>query len=187
MGFALPLITAASTAIGGGTGLAAVGAVASGVGAVYSTIANVQAANFQAAVAMSQQEQLELNAAGARTRAGAEAQDQDFANLLAMEEVLAQQGASGFATTSASLADRRQLNRVLATQDRERIVLAGETEARNLQSQANTAGVEAQLASNRATTAAIAGTIDVGSTLITGASNVNKAFARKVRRDSVVV
>ena len=153
------------------------------IGTVFSVMsaqaegqARLAEAKYQRSVLQAQDEQLRLNAQAERERGAVTAQDKDFENLQIMEEEIAQQAASGFTLSSGSFGAKRRQNRILATQDRLRIVQGAEQSALDKEAKAKGLASEAEFNLTKQGFIKSSTSLNVGSALITGASRVGSAL-----------
>lgn len=162
MAFAAPVLT----------GLAIAGTVVSAGGSILQGVAAKRAAEFRAGIAEMNRRVAEINAERSLQRGQIEAQEFDMESLAFLGTQLATQGASGVSVSSGSHASARKAARTLARIDARRIVENSRVEA--FQHRVTGAGLEAEatLARREGRQSLLAGFINAGSSLITGASRV---------------
>lgn len=116
----------------------------------------------------------EDNAKRATQEAAAKAQEQDVKARGELGAFLAESGASGLSLGSGSTLLRRQSLTELAAKDRGYITYEGAREATNFKQTAADYRAEARSARNAGFFNAVGGALEIGSTLISGASEVNR-------------
>lgn len=136
-------------------------------GAMSASAAQQQQSLNNAAIA-------EQNASQAMFEANVGAQEQDFAARQELGDLIAASGASGLNLGSGSTFLQRKSKEELAAKDRARIVHSGEIEKINLQNQADDFAAEASAASRSSFFDLLGGGIDIGSSLVSGATGVTK-------------
>lgn len=146
----------------------------SAAGSVISMIGNMQAASYQAAVAQRNAQIMEENARRELDRAQVEVQDQAEAARFQIGQVIAAQGASGISLNTGSALRRRDDLTQLASRDALRTRQDAELRAENMRQGAADFRAEAGQARSRRTFSIFSGVADVGSTLIGGATQLNR-------------
>ncbi len=166
--FILPALSAASAI--GGTFMAMQSAQQQGDAAQAQ-------ANYQAELARRDAQQARLNKNAEIEKGAVATQDKDFENLIAMEDTLAMQGASGFDTGSGSFRTKRRENQILAGLDRQRITADYENRGKQYEMNARALEDQASFEVARGQSAQNAAKINKYSTLITGAGETAKSFS----------
>lgn len=154
----------------------------SAASAVVGTVAAVGEARYRSQVATNNATIAEANRVRTLEETGINAQEQDLAAQADIGAMLAQQGASGLTMGVGSMGLRRKSAGELAAKDRSRIVYAGQTEANQYGQQRDDFREEAKMARREGNFAIIGGALDVGSSLVGGASKVNAKKARSLGR-----
>lgn len=161
----------------GAQGVATALSVASGV---IEAVGQYSAGMYQAKVAANNARIADENAKRAIHTANVQAQNQDFDALVAMGGLLAELGASGLQVGTGSAALRRKSQSELAARDRGYTIHEGQMQASNYRQQAQDFRTEAAGAKRGAMYSLLGGGLEVGSSLITGASKVNQAKAKRI-------
>ena len=170
---------AATTA--GAIGLTQAGTALGALGGVVSTIGAVQQQRFQQQVALNNAQIAEQNAAREVQRASMEAQEADVRARGELGQLIADAGASGLNLNSGSSFLRRRSLEQLAAKDRGFIVAEGEARAQAQKQIAQDERAGAAQSGRAAILEGIGGGLDIGTTLISGASKVNRIRARAIR------
>ena len=155
-------------------GLAKIGAAVSAVGTVVGTMANMQAASYQAAVAARNAEIMEMNARREIDRAQVETQDYGEKAREQIGALIASQGASGISLQSGSPMLRQRSAERLAQRDAFRLRSDTELAAERMRQGAADARADAEMARSRRSFSLLSGIFDTGSTLIGGARQVQR-------------
>lgn len=190
MAFVVPALAAVGTMVGASAATAAstgaiVASTALSVGStLVSGIAAFQQNRMQAKLAKQQAEIAQENAKRARFRSQVEQQDQDILARAVLGELASSQAASGLDFASGSFASRRKAAQILARKDSLNIRQGGELEAQNFEQQALDARFEAKQAKRAGTFSLLSTAFDTGSSLISGASKINKIKAAGIRRQA---
>jgi len=149
------------------------GTVLGAAGTVYSGIAAMQAANYQAAVAEMNAKIAEDNARRAVFASQVAAQDQDRQTAAALGELLAQQGASGIDVGTGSQLLAQRGTRELGRLDSLRIRQEGDIQRYNFQTDAVNARAQAQLSRMEGRSALIGGILGGARSLLGAASGIS--------------
>ena len=155
-------------------GLAKIGAAVSAVGTVVGTMANMQAASYQAAVAARNAEIMEMNARREIDRAQVETQDYGEKAREQIGALIASQGASGISLQSGSPLLRQRSAERLAQRDAFRLRSDTELAAERMRQGAADSRADAEMARSRRSFSLLSGIFDTGSTLIGGARQVQR-------------
>lgn len=161
-------------------GMEGIGTALSVASGVVGLIGAQQMSGFQAKVAERNAQLADENAKRALHDAAVQAQNRDLDSTVEMGDLLANLGASGLAIGTGSAALRRKSQAELARRDRGYIIQEGEMAAHNYRQQAQDFRTEASGAKAEGKWNMLSGALDLGSTLITGASKVNQAKAKRV-------
>lgn len=145
------------------------GTAVSAVGAIVQTSAAINAANYQASIARQQAEIDRENAARVEQTAQVEQQYRDEQTAAGIGSLLAQQGASGLATSGASQILTRKTAAELGRLDALNVRQAGDLSSYNYKVQSQQSDAAAAFANQRAQTSLLSGFLDTGATLIGGA------------------
>lgn len=172
---------AVSTALA--LGSTAVGAM----GAVSEMNAQRAELSYRGAIATRQAQLEEQNAAMVRQAGAVAAQDQDFEAAAIMADELATMSGRGFLVNSASYARRRDQQAALARRDRLRTVVDARNQAASASNRATTARLEADQARAAGRNARTSGILNIGSSLISGASLTGETFARRISNNARTV
>lgn len=140
--------------------------------------AEQQAANYRAAVARNNQQIATQNARYSRERASILAFDRDKETAGLLGEQKRIQAGSGISLGSGSFMRTRRTARRLGVRDRENIIHAGEVDATNFENQAAGFGAESVLEKATAKDAKLATYLNVGSSLVGGATSLMRSRAR---------
>lgn len=193
MAFVAPVLAAVGT-MAGATAATAVstGAVIASTAATVGSaliggIASFQQAKAQEKMAKHRAEVAQENAKRARFRSQVEQQDQDVLARAVIGDLASSQAASGLDFGSGSFASRRKAARVLARKDALNIRQGGELEAQNFEQQALDASFEARQARSAGRFSLLSTAFDTGSSLISGASKINRVRASGLRRSARMI
>lgn len=167
-------IPAAIAAMGGwGTALAA-------GSAAFTAISGYQQGMYQSRVAANNAQIANDNAKRVTQETAVKAQEQDWQAQTEMGALLANLGASGLSVGTGSAALRRKSQENLAAKDRAYTTYEGETQATGYKQQSQDFTAEAAANRSAAQNALISGVLDIGSSLVGGASKVNVAKAKRI-------
>lgn len=176
-----------------GTGAAAAGTVASVTaltqlgtalkvgGAAFGLVSTLASSNYNAQVAANNVQIAESNAERSVQRAAVEAQEQDVQARGELGAMLASAGASGLNLGSGSALLRRKSAEELAAKDRGFIAFEGQSKAAQFKQQATDIRDEAALAKQQSFFSTIGQGINIGTSLVSGATKVNEITARGIR------
>lgn len=142
--------------------------------AILGGVTSFAQASAQASIAETNAAIMENNAVEAIKTAGVRAQDQDQEALSVMGQLSANQGASGLSSGSGSHALARKSAAELARRDRARITEAGQVEARNFRTQAQSFRKQAAGERSAGIYGLISAGLDVGTSLISSATTVER-------------
>lgn len=175
MGFLAPIFAPIAGIFGGGAagGGIGLGGILGAAGSIVSTIGAVGAANYQAQVAKNNEVIAKENAERASTQAQEEQLRNDQETAALVGEIEAGQGASGL-TGASQLRTRRSVAR-LGKLDSTNIRKQGQENVRNFLQQAENFRGEAGAARSQGLAAMFAGGIDLGRSLLGGASSTPMA------------
>lgn len=177
--FLAPIAAGLSTAAGGAAGLAAISTAATIGAGVLGTVAQVQQAKFEQRVAEQNATTADENRIQALRDAAIANQDRDFEATQELGALIARQAASGLSGGSHAL-QRKTLHQ-LAQRDRQRIATQGEATAARFGQQAQDFRTQASAASARGSNAVVSGVIGAGTSLISGAQQINEIKARSLQ------
>lgn len=147
-------------------------------GTALTAYSQNQSAKMQAQIAANNAKIAEQNAQDAITQAAIEAQMDDQQAQAFIGELLAEQSASGLSLGSGSYALRRKSASELAARDRSITYDAGQRRAKNFRQQSSDFASEAALARAQGRNSLLAGGIEIGSSLISGAATLNQQKAK---------
>lgn len=164
-----------ATAIGLGTALSVGSAVVGAVGTFAQNKFNSQVAANNAQIA-------DRNAERAIFESQVEAQESDIAARGELGFILAQAGASGLDASTGSIATRRKSLQQLAAKDRGLIRSQGDVSAAGSRQQAADFRTSGSQSRRAGAFGLIGGTIDIGTSLVSGAAQVNRRKARRIVR-----
>jgi len=170
----MAFLAPAFTAIGGASSALS---VASSVVGAFSAVAS---AMYQSKVASNNAIIANNNANRAVQEAAVAAQEQDFAARGEIGDIISQAGASGLTLDTGTQGLRRRSASELAARDRGYTIYRGATEAAAYRQQGADFKAEASAAKSKAFFGLAGGAIDVGSSLVSGATKVNNATARRI-------
>ena len=186
MAFAAPLFATlgaaggAATTTAAATSLAKLGTIVQAVGAGVGGIATLASANYNAKVAENNAAVEDMNAERAIERAAIIAQEQDVEARGELGALISRAGASGLDARSGSLAGSRRSLQQLAAKDRGLTTHEGQVGADNARQRASDYRSQASLSKSRGTFGFLGSTLEVGSSLITGASRINRIRAKSI-------
>lgn len=155
--------------------LALIGTVVAGAGAVQQMVATRNMASYEQKLAERNQLIQEDNARSAVLESQIEQQDWSRSAREQIGQMVAEMGASGLSVNSGSNLLRRVGTQEAVERDAQRIREDGNNRADQFRQRASDSGAEASLAGARKRNATTAGIINIGSTLIGGATQVNRA------------
>jgi hypothetical protein len=157
--------------------------------AVAGTYIEMQAANaaadFEQKQAEAAAEVADDNAKQARQSGQVSAQEADLEAATILANVDARQGATGFTLSSPSFVRRQQRNRVNAKINRERTIEDSERQATSSTNEGQNLRLSAKNAAGERRYNRIAGALQIGTDLISGATAVNKDRAARLDRNRV--
>ena len=162
-----------------------IGSTALGVvGSLASASAQQSAANYQARIGMMNAQIAEENARRAQDRAQYAALEQDTMTMAQLGEQEAVQSASGLSLGGRSQMLTRKAAIELGRMDALRVREAGDTEAYNYRVQAANQIAEASAQRAKGSNAMLAGYLNAGSSLISGATSLANPdrFSRKASK-----
>ena len=145
--------------------------------AVVGGIAAISAASYKAKVAQNNATIATQNAERTRFETQVANQEQDQAAKADIGQLLASGGASGGV---GSMGLRRKSAEELSARDRAYTTYAGETRAAGFQQQANDFTSSASAARSEGVFGALGAGLDIGGSLVSGASTVNPATASRI-------
>ena len=148
--------------------------------AVVGGIAAISAASYKAKVAQNNATIATQNAERTRFETQVANQEQDQAAKADIGQLLASGGASGLALGVGSMGLRRKSAEELSARDRAYTTYAGETRAAGFQQQANDFTSSASAARSEGVFGALGAGLDIGGSLVSGASTVNPATASRI-------
>lgn len=184
--FAAPLLASIGTLAGTGAAAASTASIAStalGIGSALVTgVASIMSNNAQSKQLKEQARIADENASRARFRSQTEQQDQDLLARAALGDLASQQAASGLSFGSGSFASRRKAAQILARKDALNIRQGGELEAAAFDQEAADARRQAQLTKRGNLFSMLNMGFDVGSSLVGGASKLNRVKASSITR-----
>lgn len=154
-------------------------------GTLLSGVSQIQSSRFEQQVLNRQAEVDEANAVQAASSSQVAQQDRDFAALQEIAALSASQGASGFARGVGSFARQSENLRTLARRDSLRIRHDGNMEAQNFRAQAASRRAQAGMSGRAATFGLISTGLNLGTTLLGGASAFNHQRATMMRLDAL--
>jgi hypothetical protein len=148
--------------------------------AVVGGIAAISSARYQSQVAQNNATIATQNAERTRFETQVANQEQDQAAKADIGQLLASGGASGLALGVGSMGLRRKSAEQLAARDRAYTDYAGATRAAGFEQQANDFTASASAARSEGVFGALGAGLDIGGSLISGASTVNPATASRI-------
>lgn len=158
-----------------GTAAAIASTITSVAGTALSAIGAMQQAKMQEQVAKNEAFKQEQNRLKAIEESRISAQDADQQAAAELGALIANAGASGIDLGSGSKALAVRSQEKLAARDRARIIHAGEIDATNYENNRRSALAEASGARSAGRFAMLGGALDIGSSLISGATQYSKA------------
>jgi hypothetical protein len=164
--------------------LAIMSTVASAGGAVFSTIAQRNAASYEQKVAQRNAVIAEDNARRAVMESQEEQQDWSRAAREQIGQMVAEMGASGVAVDSGTNLLVRRATQEDVVRDAQRIRTEGKTRGDAFRTRGSDFQAQASAAGARKSNTTISGAFDLGSSLISGATRVNRARALKAAGES---
>lgn len=186
MAVALPAILAAAGGVGTAatvaTGATALGTVLSVGSAAIGAVGAFQQSRFNSQVALNNAQIAEDNAQRAIFESQIQAQESDVAARGELGFILAQAGASGLSADEGSIATRRRSQQQLAAKDRGLIRNQGDVEAARSRQQAADFRSQAKQERRAGNFELIGGSIDIGTSLVSGAAQINRRKAQKIVR-----
>ena len=156
-----------------------VGTAASAIGGVVSTISQMQAASYQAAVAERNAQLMDQNARTEIQRAQSETVDEAEAARAQIGQLVAAQSASGISMQTGSPLIRRRGAERLAQRDAVRIRSDANVQAENMMRQGADYRAEASMARSRRGATMLSGVLDVGSSIVGGARQIRGMRAQR--------
>lgn len=181
MAFIAPI----AAAVGGST-LATAGAVVGAAGSVLQGVARHRQLQFQEQVLKNQAEYQEQLAMRENLRGQVEQQEQDFDALRQMGANEVSRAGSGFELSSPGFNRARRRESVLARRDALRIRADSDARVRGFENEAATLRTEAGSTALARRNNIASTTLNVGSSLISGADMINRSTARRLRREAAV-
>ena len=172
---------AAAGTVAGATALTKLATAAKVGGGIVSTIGSIASANFNADIAEQNQKLAEENAERIRQQAAVHAQEQDVAARGEIGAIIASAGASGLNLGTGSKLLQRRSAEELAAKDRGFTIFRGEMDAHTEEKRAADFATQSSLASQQGVFAGVGGLLDVGTSLVSGASRVNRIRATTIR------
>jgi hypothetical protein len=148
--------------------------------AVVGGIAAISSARYQSQVAQNNATIATQNAERTRFETQVANQEQDQAAKADIGQLLASGGASGLALGVGSMGLRRKSAEQLAARDRAYTDYAGATRAAGFEQQSNDFTASASAARSEGIFGALGAGLDIGGSLISGASTVNPATASRI-------
>jgi len=181
------LAPAAGVTAGASGGLSMIGSILSGVGTLVGAMGQMQMANYQAAIAERNAQIATENAKTQRQVGQIDQQEQDFEAAALIAEERAKQAGSGFAGSSTSFQRRNTALKALARRDALRIRDDADRKAVSFENDAQGELASAQMSRSAGRSALFQGVLGFGTSLISGASSVNRIRANQISRGARTV
>jgi hypothetical protein len=184
MAFLAPVAGAVGGASGG---ISMLGSVLSGVGTLIGAMGSMQMANYQAAVAERNAQIADENAKTQRQIGQIDQQEQDFEAAMVLSQERAKQAGSGFQLNSTAFQRRNTTLRMLARRDALRVRDDAERKAVAFENEAQGELESARMSKMAGRNSMLQGVLSFGTSLISGASQVNRIRANQISRGARAV
>ena len=149
---------------------------------LISTVGGLAMGSYQNRVAQNEAILAQQAAQDAREAGQIQQQEQDFAALQQMSAEEGRMAASGFSLNSQAFSRRRQLNKILARRDALRIRTEAERTGQSFDNRAAAAKAEGKAARFGNFLTVAQGGLEIGDTLISSATRVNRKKAEEINR-----
>lgn len=150
------------------------------ISSVFGTVSALRQLSYQRQVAANAVKVAGQNAKMRTFTAAQEAQDQDAQAAAALGDLTARQAESGFAVSSPSFQRVIARNRIQSQVNSQRLIEAGAIDAENYRREAKSVVNETK--QNSPFTTLLSGALDVGTSMISGATLVKKAKVNALQR-----